>query len=483
MSRINTNISSIVAQNKLAKTNTDLATSLRRLSTGLRISRGADDPAGLIVSERLRSEINGIERAISNVERASSVIATTEAALEEVNTLLVSMKGLIIEAANTGGFSPEEVKANQLQIDSAIDTISRIANTTSFAGIQLLNGSLDYITSGVVTSAVNDVRIFGANFGTETTMPVSIEVLASAQHAQLYLSGVGASPTLASSVTIEVRGVKGVEVIQLTSGQTFASIAEAVNRTKDVTGISASIFNQSGLVFSSIEFGSDKFVSVQKLPGQSGGDSFVTLDELGGSEVLRDTGEDVLALINGSLAIGDGTTVGLRSSALQIEVNLTDTQATRTGSTNFSINGGGAVYQVGAHVNTAHQLGFGIQSVAASRLGNATTGFLSSVKTGGENAVISGKTREAADIIDAAIEQVSTLRGRLGAFEKNTLQSTLRSQQIALENLTASESKIRDTDFAKETANLTRAQILQSAGTSTLAIANSTAQSVLQLLQ
>jgi flagellin len=124
-----------------------------------------------------------------------------------------------------------------------------------------------------------------------------------------------------------------------------------------------------------------------------------------------------------------------------------------------------------------------MKSVAASRLGNSRYGFLASVITGGDNSLVAGKAREASSIIDLAINQVTQLRGRLGSFERNTLQTTVRSQQIALENLTAAESTIRDADFAQETADLTRAQVLQQAGTSTLALANSQAQNVLSLLQ
>ena len=134
-------------------------------------------------------------------------------------------------------------------------------------------------------------------------------------------------------------------------------------------------------------------------------------------------------------------------------------------------------------MNTQQQVGFGIQSVAPTRLGNARVGFLNSITTGGDNSLVAGMPREAGRVIDAAINQISNLRGRLGAFERNTLNTTLRSSQTALENLTASESQIRDTDFAHETSQLTRAQILQQAGTSTLAMANSSAQSVLSLLQ
>ena len=113
MSRINTNVASLIAQNNLQRANQDLTVSLQRLSTGLAISRGADNPAGLLVSARLRTEISGITQAIDNAERASNVIATTEAALNEVSHLLASIKGLAVEAANTGAFSDAEIEANQ----------------------------------------------------------------------------------------------------------------------------------------------------------------------------------------------------------------------------------------------------------------------------------------------------------------------------------------------------------------------------------
>jgi flagellin len=134
-------------------------------------------------------------------------------------------------------------------------------------------------------------------------------------------------------------------------------------------------------------------------------------------------------------------------------------------------------------VDSNQQVGFGIQSVAASNLGNAIVGYLDSIVSGGANSLLAGNAQNASNIIDAAIDQISTLRGRLGAFEANTLQTNIASQQTALENLTSSESQITNSDFAVETSNLTRDQILVQAGTSVLATANSTAQSVLKLLQ
>lgn len=486
MSRINTNVSSLIAQNNLARTNRDLETSLQRLSTGLQINRGADNPAGLIVSERLRSEIQGATQAIDNAERATNVIATTEGALQEISTLLTSIKALTIEAANTGAFSPEEIEANQLEIDSAVESITRISNTTSFAGLKLLNGSLDYLDSGVVTSQISDVNVFGANFGLDDSIAVSVEVINSAEKGTLFLSGntAGAPGALLSSVSFELQGQKGVQVFNFASGTALSAVAAAVNNVRDATGVTArlaSATNQtSGLVFESDGYGSDSFVSVRKLDD---GDFFDTYDAQGGNSINRDEGEDVLSLVNGNLALGDGLDITLNTNTINLGLTLTSAAAQTAGTPyEFTVTGGGANFQIGPSVNSLQQVGFGIQSVAASNLGDSTVGYLNSITTGGDNSLVGGGTREASLIIDQSIDQIAQLRGRLGAFERNTLQTAVRATGVTLENLTASESSIRDTDFAAETAALTRAQILQQAGTSTLGIANSNAQNVLSLL-
>lgn len=489
MSRINTNIPALIAQRNLQKSQSDLAIRLQRLSTGLRINRGADDPAGLIVSERLRNEIQAIGQAVDNAERASTVIATAEAALQEVNSLLVSIKSLIVEASNTGAFSAEERDANQAQIDSAIESITRISNTTSFAGLKLLNGSLDYSLSGVAASAIADVKVFGANFGNRDYVPVSVEVLNSAELGQLFVS-VGAAAFASvggvTSATITIQGTRGVQTFKVTSGMSIAAVVSAINRQSDATGVSAALVNSadaaSGMVLMSTTYGTDAFVGVTS----SDKSFFKTYQTRGDADSAADNdrGVDVMALVNGTLALGDGLDVALRTSTLNMEMSLTADFAQTLGvSKTFAITGGGALYQIGPSVNSQQQVGIGIQSVAANRLGNAIVGFLDSLKTGGDNSLRTQNFTQASDILDEAIDQVSKLRGRLGAFEKNTLDTTIRSQQIALENLTSAESQIRDADFAEETSNLTRAQILTSAGTSVLAMANNSASQVLNLLQ
>src|SRR5918993_4609581 len=223
MARINTNVASLTAQRGLSRTQKQLNSTLQRLSSGLRINRGADDPAGLIASEGLRSEISGISQAIDNSSRASNVISTAEGALSEVANLLLNVKDLVVEAANSGAMSAEEIKANQLQVDSAVESITRISNTTTFAGLKLLDGSLDYLTSGVNGADIKALNISQANFGTASTIPVEINVITSARTAELEFQ----ASAISTSVTLEIAGTEGVDVLTFTSGTTASAIGFA----------------------------------------------------------------------------------------------------------------------------------------------------------------------------------------------------------------------------------------------------------------
>lgn len=517
MTRINTNIPSVIAQQRLNRSGADLSLRLERLSTGLRINRGKDDPAGLIISERLGTDISNIEQAIKNGERASAVIATTEGALTEITDLLNSIKALAVEAANTGALSDEERAANQLQIDSAIQSITRISNTATFGGLKLLDGSLDYITSGITSSEISQAKINSASFVGATSINVDVDVISSAQKGNLYLSGdnsavTGANGTILSSTTIQIRGPLGVRELVVASGTTYDDLRDSVNQLTELTGVEAALINgniDSGLVFSSTEYGSDAFVSVERIDGSGGSDDNWTLYKLDSNSAIpangvpwgdpnllsgvdRDAGADVSALINGILATGDGLNVSINSPSLGMELLLNETFATdptATAST-FDITGGGSLFQLGPDISALQQANIGVQSTASESLGgslvNGDLQFLSSLATGQANSLDTAAARNdfsaLEDIVDASIDEVSILRGRLGAFERNVLETNNRSLQAAYENLNASRSIIRDADFAKETSELTRAQILQSAGTSVLGLANQQSQQVLQLL-
>jgi flagellin len=518
MSRINTNISSIIAQANLSRTQNDLNVHLERLSTGLKINRGKDDPAGLIISERLRSNVEGVNQGIDNAQRADSVISTAEGALAEVNDLLNSVRGLIVQSANTGANSAEERDANQLQIDSAIDSITRISNTASFGGLKLLDGSLDYTLSGLRNSAITTAKVRGASFAAGTTsIGVNVDVIASAQTGGLYYNG-GTVPAgqILSSMSLEIKGPSGVQVVTVASGTSLAALVSTINGFKAMTGVQASLINgnaNSGIVFNSVAYGSDAFVSVQRQGGPPQVDdsfqtyrfannapvpanvpfSWATLIGSGALESSgQDNGRDVSALINGNLANGRGLNIGINTPSLSVDLTLDAALATQPSAapTNFTITGGGALFQLGPDVTALQQTNLGIPSVAASRLGATKTSvgveYLNSLRTGGTNSIANSATRkdftQASDILAASVDDITTLRGRLGAFEANVLSTNVRSLQSQYENLTASESQIRDADFAVETSAMTRDQILSSAGTSTLSLANQQSQQVLRLL-
>ncbi|UUO09003.1 flagellin [Blastopirellula sp. J2-11] len=235
MTRINTNVSSLVAQKNLGRSNADLNVTLTRLSTGLRINSGKDDPAGLIASESLRSDITSVEKAITNSERANQLIATADSALGQVSSLLNDIRGLISEAANTGALSDEQVAANQLQIDSSLEAIDRIAQVTSFQGKRLLDGNLDFITQNVNRSSIAGLQIDQANFGTQTSIGVAVKVVSQATRGTLNY-GFGA---VADDLILEVGGANGTEAFNFAKGSTIEEIASAVNLVSDATGVEA----------------------------------------------------------------------------------------------------------------------------------------------------------------------------------------------------------------------------------------------------
>ncbi len=479
MTRINSNIPALLSNRQLGRSQGRLSVSLERLATGLRINRGADDPAGLIVSEVLRSEIAGVRQAIDNSQRAANVISTTEAALNEVAALLNDIQALVVQAANSGAVSADEIRANQLQIDSAVESITRIANTTSFAGRRLLDGSLDYLTSGVNAGDIEALSVNAATFGNRSYIPVTINVTQSAQHGELRF----ANSQIAQSISIQVAGNNGVVSLSFISGTRASAIAAAINVVTEATGVSAGLINAgfaaSGIVLRSQRYGSNAFVQVEVLPSSAG---TFALTDAGGASTNRDIGRDAAATINGATSIGNGRDLILNTTGLNIALTLSEA-FNRPGSTSFAITGGGALFQLGPGINSNQQVNVGVRSIAASELGNGTLGFLSQIVTGQNYSLVNGESGQAAKIIQEAIRQVSLLRGRLGAFEKNTVQTNVSQLQITLENLTSSESSIRDVDFAAQTSQLTRDQILVQAGTAVLAIANRTPQSVLQLLQ
>jgi len=512
MSRINTNVQSLIAQRVLGQNNQSLNRTLERLSTGLRINRGKDDPAGLIASENLRAEITATNAAIGNAQRADQVVNIAEGGLGEVSSLLVEVEGLLTATANSAGLSDEEKQANQQEIDSILQSIDRLAGNTNFQGIKLLNGNFDFQVTGV-NANLDDFSINGAKFE-GASQNVDVVVTQSAQKGQLFLDlgganldlgGAGASDGATSSFVVEIGGSLGSRELTFSSGTTNADIAAAINTFSEVTGVTASA-NGTGVALLSNQFGSSEFVSAKVVnDGQAQGngiDTFAADDAntLAGSPTafnataaangIRDIGQDLGATVNGFQATADGRTIRVNTDILDVELTLNETQAEQRGAfTAFSITGGGATFQIGSNVDISNKSSLGIPDVAVRKLGKTESTnspgsfrFLQDLASGKALNVVNGDLEEAQKVVSEAISQVSQLRGRLGAFQKNTLNPTIRNLGVAVENSEAAKSVIRDADFATETASLTRSQILSQAASNSLTLANQQPQQVLALL-
>ncbi len=500
MSRINTNVQSLIAQRVLGQNNKSLNTALTRLSTGLRINRGKDDPAGLIASENLKAEITSLNSAVSNAERADQVVNIAEGGLQEVSGLLEELQGLLVSSANTAGLSQAEKEANQDQIDSILGTVDRLASSTNFQGIKLLNGNFDYTTTNV-SGGVTDFSINGAKFD-GASQDVDVVVTNSAQQGTLFLSFGGAALDFSagSSFTLEVSGSLGSREVSFTSGNTLAQVAASINTFSDVTGAIATV-SGTGISIQSEAYGSREFVSVK-----TGGDATVVGDGVyavdaadtntttgsattfaNATNPVRDEGQNVDGTINGIAAVGDGNSLSVNTDFLNVDITLDTTgtinSQTLGGGTAFTINGGGADFQLGSNVSIGDKVSIGVGDVATRKLGTAALGFLDELGSGQAFNVVDGNDLNTAQrIVDEAIEQVSSTRGRLGAFQKNVVGATIRSLGVAVENSAAANSLIVDADFASETASLTRNQILSSAAQNTLSLANQQPQAALQLL-
>jgi flagellin len=509
MSRINTNVTSLIAQRILGNNNQSLTTSLERLSTGLKISRGKDDPAGLIASEALRAEARGLDQAINNAERADQVANIAEGGLQEVSGLLTELQGLVTQTANTAGLSQAEKEANQLQIDSILQTIDRVASATSFQGIKLLNGNFDY-TVDAVGAEVANFRVNGAKLTYEGTRDVQVQVTQSAQTGALLLSFGGAQLDLAGAGTddpterfvIEIGGVDGSRELSFSSGTTLQQITDTINTFTDVTGVSAVLSGTDSIRLSSTEYGSNEFVSVKVTDdgGAVGGgvytygtgtnytsDAASEVTYANASNRITDQGQDLGATINGINATTVGKVARISTDFLDVEIELsTDASEALDQVDAFTITGGGADFQLAGNVDIGGKVAIGIGNVAVREIGrhssDGTNYTLSNLGAGNALNVVDGDLSKAQEVVSNAISDISSLRGRLGAFQKNTVGATIRSLGVSLENTVAAESIIRDSDFASETSGLTRSQILVQSATQILGIANQQPQNVLSLL-
>lgn len=509
--RINTNLSSVSALRNLRVVDRSQAKSLERLSTGQRINQASDDPSGLVISERLRAQVGSLNQSIRNAEDASNLIGTAESALQEISDLLSGLRESAVFAANDGASSSDQIAAEQAAVDSALTAIDQISRTTRFGTKGLLNGESDFqLQQG--NDQFARVELTSVNFAgaAQQTFAFSVAAGDNAQRAEVRFSTGGAG-----AKTIRVSGNQGSADITLASGATGTQAAAVINSFRDVTGTFASS-SATGVQLFSSDFGSDQFVRVDVLDGtvnnvQFKDDSFALASAPAGSgstpnlaegTSIIDSGRDVTVRINGVEANGQGNVVRVNNGFIagELEFRQDDGQAVAANQSNgnsaaFSrsivLENSGVQFQLNA--NTGDSVNIGIRNMASSNLGergqaergNSVTvdaeGFLNSLKTGGGNDLFSNADN-AIRVIDTAIDQVSRQRAFLGGLQAFTIDSNISSLEVAVENISATESTIRDLDFAEESANFTRTQILFQAATAVLANANLVPQSALTLL-
>jgi flagellin len=468
LSAIN-NSTSLNAQANLSRASSALAKTTERLSSGLKINRGADGPAALVISEKQRAQIAGLRQAIDNTDKAVSMVQTAEGALNEINSLLVKVRTLAIDSANTGVNDDDALAANQAEIANALDTINRIANNTQFGTKKLLDGS------GGISGTSNDADVSVLKATTSTQAGTyAVAVTTVGERANL-TAGTAQSSALAADETLTVNGV----AIQLESGMTQAEVVARVNDFSAQTGATADIAGGSTRIYSNA-FGSDASVSVVSNVAAAATSSGF------GVTAATDTGVNVVGTIGGTSFTGKGNVLTATSGnaeglSVQFAAAGADAALTVTGAQgNTTVVDNSLVFQIGANANQTANVA--IDQVNTTALGVGVSG--NQFNNLNEIDVTSAsKAQDALAVIDSAIDNVTNLRGTLGAFQQNTLQATASNLQATLENTVNAESVIRDTDFAEEIANLTKNQVLVQAGASVLSTANQQPQLILSLLQ
>jgi flagellin len=465
------NVSALTAQHNLGKSSSAMNKSLERLSSGLKINRGADGPAALVISEKQRAQIAGLQTAIDNTEKGVSVVQTAEGALNEINSLLVKIRGLALDSANTGVNDVDALAANQAEIDNALDTIDRIANNTQFGTKKLLDGSAGL--TGVTTDA--SVTYLSASSENSAAGSYLVNVSSAAERAEVIATTAQGATTLAQDEILTVNGVN----ITLSSGLDRAGVQSRINEFSGQTGVVAEDDDTTATAtrLRTEDFGSDAAISV--VSNQSGANSagFTTAIE-------TDTGADIAGTIGGNAASGSGNVLtGTAGGTNGVQVQFAeaaDAQVSASGALgSVTITDNALTFQIGANQNQTVDIAIDRVNPTSLGLGVSNNQF---TNLNDINVTSASKSQDTLGVVDAAIDEITNLRGELGAFQQNTLESTANNLRATLENTVNAESIIRDTDFAEEISNFTKYQTLVQAGTNVLGNANQSSQLVLSLL-
>jgi flagellin len=477
--RINTNLPAVSALRNLKITEGKQARSMQRLSTGLRISTAGDDPSGLVVSNKMRAQVAGMKQAVENTRRDENLVETADAALSEVEEMLNNIRQSVLFAMNAGGADSDQVSVEQDAVDKTLKAIDRIANNTRFGSRQLLNGAAEHKAVGA-SNEFRSINIEKLQYINETTSQVyTVRVIQVAS--QAFVSSTSALGIVAQvaggSGTIRITGGLGSETISVTSTTTAAEIMSAANQVQFNTGVYA-----SANAWFSHGFGSNTEITVEISDSVGTGVQTATGAQTAGRR-LNDSGVDIQGTVNGIVAAGLGTTLLTNTTALVAEFNMEHTGAAPAlNATNYTFTirpGSGLRFQLNDSISASSTETIGLRALSTSALGvraqilpttvngnNVTLdGVLSSLAAAGGNSLTANPTN-ALRIVDGAVQQLSDMRAALGSLAANVFQPNEGALQVAIESLTAAVSEVRDLDFAEETTEFTRSQIMFQAGVS-----------------
>lgn len=510
---INTNIASLNAQRNLNSSQAGLDTALQRLSSGLRINSAKDDAAGLAIASRMTSQINGLDQAARNALDGISLAQTAEGGLQTVGDLLQRMRQLAVQAAN-GTNSSTDRASIQAEVSQLEQEVNRVANTTQFNGQNILDGSLTDAQFQVGANANQTINfgiasVQGNTIGNYSNNNVGAAVAGNMTNAIAAVTGfagipAGGNGSLATAITVQGGGHSGTYTIA-TAGQSAFATAAGLNQQISATGVVANAVTTATL--NTFAGAGNYTLTLRGAPTASGGTNPVTV-----SASLANSND--LAGLTAAINAQSGTT-GITAAFSNGAITLTQSQGYDIVVTNgsaaantFAITGdtvdntgtvqpgaGGAVTLTGGGADTSlvgGQLTFNsatsfnvtaadtttVNSTASSSTLSSVSGIDVSITN---NSIPTGANL-ALQVIDSAISNINSSRASLGALQ-NRFSNTITNLQTTSENLSASRSRIEDTDFAAETAALTRGQILQQAGTAMLAQANALPNGVLQLLR
>ncbi|MBF0279252.1 MAG: flagellin [SAR324 cluster bacterium] len=476
--RINHNISSLNTQRQLEKVNRASSKTLEHLSSGMKINIAADSPASLVISENMRAQIAGLNQAVENSENGISMVQTTEGALAEVNRLLLDIRQLSIHASNAGVNDTKMLEADQAEIENALKTIDRISEVAQFGTKRLLDGSRG--ANGVTNGAGLQFVEAGPNTKTSQIEGYSVRIDQVATKSELKGETALTQQMMNAGELFTVsEGGKTISYTSMAGESVTSNLNEFETRINEA-GLDVDLirYEDGTIGLRHKKFGSEFDFAVASTTAG-------VLSKVGDVTDAATLGKDVKGTINGEEATGKGqilTGKGNAPSVAGLTIRYTGSEVTPEDQIagTVSVFQNSLKFQIGANEN---------QTVSVSLRNMATRALSQGVDTESGYKALSEidvtsfqGAQDAILMVDKAIQQTTDERGKLGAFQKNTLQSTLNNLRTSSENLTAAESVIRDSDMAKEMADFTRNQIMLQTSTAMLAQANQKEQVVLTLL-